>query len=118
MKLTREKALELHRKMWSEMQMELGDNPTILERTIFKMNWCEKWCEENGFVEVENNCFLCDYAKTCKECPIDWSKAEDIVVKGEVVSCNNMYKNDGTYYTSAPISKILAIPEREVDEDD
>ena len=113
MELTREKSLELHRKMWTDMREELGDNPTILERTIFKMNWCEKWCEENGFVEVENNCFLCDYAKTCKECPIDWSKAEDIVVKGEVASCSDNYKNVGLYYTSAPISLILAIPERE-----
>ena len=113
MELTREKSLELHRKMWSDMQRELGDNPTIADRTIFKMNWCEKWCEENGFVEVKNNCFLCDYAKTCKECPIDWSKAEDIVVDGEVASCTYSYKDVGFYYTSAPIPLILAIPERE-----
>ena len=58
MKLTREKALELHRKMWSDMRKELGDNPTVADRTIFKMNWCEKWCEENGFEDVINDCFF------------------------------------------------------------
>lgn len=36
MELTREKAIELFRKMWTDMKNELGDCPTSVEREDFK----------------------------------------------------------------------------------
>ena len=42
MKLTKEEALRLHRAMWSDMQRELGDNPSPSERLDYKGEWCEK----------------------------------------------------------------------------
>ena len=47
-KLTKEKALKLHRQMWEDMQKELGDNPSYFERLDFKHEWCKK----HGFVDV------------------------------------------------------------------
>lgn len=100
MKLTREEALRLHREMWSDMQKELGDNPKPYERVIFK----EKWCEEHfPTVSIGCNCFLCEYAhgilnETCYNgCPISWP---------------NTYCTENRYYYNAPISEILALPER------
>ena len=99
MKLTKEDALNLHRQMWSDMQKALGDNPKDYERTQFKEKWCAKhFPDENIF----NSCFLCEYVNnnnvSC--CLIDWP-----------------YRTCAThsYYYNAPISEILALPERKED---
>lgn len=120
--LTREEALRLHYKMWTEMQEKLGDNPTPEERWSFKHDWCYNWVIENTYStgHVRSNCFLCEYTdSTCEKCPIDWSKAEDIWSPDPyfVSDCTDYYIYSGEdyaspYYKSAPISKILAIPVR------
>lgn len=97
MKLTKEEAIFYHRQMWSDMQKELGDNPNETDRIHFKKDWvCSHFPEERIF----NNCFLCEYTSfkrlDCDKCPIKW---------------NGDYC--GTYYIRAPISELLALPERE-----
>lgn len=130
--LTREEALRLHYKMWTEMQEKLGDNPTPEERDYFKREWCYDWAKNNkynqdGYASVRSNCFLCEYTdSTCEKCPINWTEAEDICAPQPpfVTDCTDFYISSDTdyaspYYKFAPISKILAIPEREeVSEDE
>lgn len=41
MELTRERALELHRQMWTDMRSDLGNNPTGGERVEYKIDWCK-----------------------------------------------------------------------------
>lgn len=109
------------------MQEKLGDNPAPEERDKFKSDWCHEWARNNNYnqgesVPVRSNCFLCEYTNNvCEKCPIDWSQAEDIYNsyedKGYVTDCTDFYiglDNDyaSPYYKFAPISKILAIPER------
>lgn len=128
-KLTREKALSLHRQMWTDMLLELGDNPDGLDRTMFKLNWVRN----HGYEDVECNCFLCEYdfqqrkirEDWCEFCPIDWSSLsageEDdwLSLPGEeVASCGDRYilSNLDSYlsiWRSAPISEILNLPEKE-----
>lgn len=117
--MTREAALRLHREMWSDMKEKLGDNPSAEERALFKIKWCGKWCYENGFKAVEHNCFLCAYCgSVCAKCPINWDKAEGIgrldddfsACMDPYIKCNEPFNS---YWKSAPISLILAIPERE-----
>lgn len=121
--LTREEALRLHYKMWTEMQEKLGDNPTPEERQDFKRNWCYNWARKNNYDrDVMSNCFLCECVSgNCDYCPIDWSQAEDIDRSyedlGYVTDCTDFYiisdyNCASPYYKYAPISKILAIPER------
>lgn len=97
MVLTREKALELHRQMWSDMQKTIGDNPTPCKRVRFKDRWVH---EHFPNAVICNDCFLCEYVNNenlgCRNCLIEWPKGY----------CGN-------YYLTAPISKILALPERE-----
>ena len=100
--LTREEALKLHRQMWTDMQKDLGDRPRDADRIVYKMDWCDK----HGY-NICNDCFLCEYdvqhnddKKRCK-CLIEWKY--DVCYRHE-------------YYTIAPISEILALPEREVAE--
>ena len=115
MDLTREQALKLHREMWGDMQKVLGDNPPRYYRYLFK----EQWCEEHFPNEkILSDCFLCEYVRQisplslrCRNCPIKWGNVETkFNCQGLSVGGNNAdYRYDS-------ISKILALPEREVSE--
>lgn len=118
MELTKEKVLELHRKMWTAMQKSLGDNPDAEERAEFKYKWCDEHFPKE---RVCNDCFLCeygikmaqntgDYDATCDMfCPIDWKK-------GGLKDCCSEFDGGGAFYESAPLSVILALPERETED--
>lgn len=102
MKLTKERALELHKQMWSDMRTALGDDPSAGERVEYKRKWCESHFPNES---IYANCFLCEYTNqfvgkgSCREnCPIVWLYGK----------CDTKY-----YYYLAPISEILALPERE-----
>ena len=133
MKLTREEALKLHREMWSDMQTALaGGNDNNRIRSEFKERWVKSHFPE---MEVKHYCFLCEYAlqmhneksdrplaffegkKCCKYCPIDW---RDDIYRGW---SDNSYKGNGydcengeVSWECSPISEILALPERIVNE--
>lgn len=101
MTLTRGEALKYHKQMWEDMQKELGDKPRGGERVLFK----EKWCNEHFPNDtIHNNCFLCEYnfgnRQPCCNCPVIWP-------------ARVCYETN--YYYTAPISEILALPEREVE---
>ena len=99
MELTKGQALELHWQMWTDMQTELGDNPTFGQRLMFK----EKWCREHFPGEhIESNCFLCEYCDECFDCPIKWDEDE------RYDYCGGQHVN----YERSPISVILALPVR------
>lgn len=115
-KLTRERALELHRQMWTDMQTELGDNPLSFARVLFKDDWCKK----HGFKDVDCSCFLCEYVEQnglwCSgECLIDWSSLAD--EPNAFVKCTDLYIDGGEIYTAALISEILALPERSFEDE-
>ena len=100
MKLSKTLAVALHRAMWTDMQTELGDNPTPNQRACFKATWINKYFPNENVV---HNCFLCEYAFTgdnhsCSACPIRWPK-------GHCTGYNFSY-------CTAPISDILALPEK------
>lgn len=114
--LTREKALELHRQMWSDMQKDLGDNPTRDERWAYKETWIEEHFPKDL---VYNLCFLCEYCANQQfsdrdefdydkcVCPIKWPRER----------CEE--GGYGDTWDNMPISELLALPERgdEVDEE-
>ena len=126
MKLTKEEALRLHRAMWSDMQRELGDNPSPSERLDYKGEWCEEHFPNEY---IFNDCFCCEYNDQtenfedladvyCKHCPIAWpTKCDD----NELPCCGRTFdRKSGQYhhyYLVAPISEILALPERELNDE-
>jgi hypothetical protein len=110
--ITREEALRLHREMWTDMQKELGDCPSELSRVEYK----QKWCDEHGYI-VTSSCFLCEYAysksmiynkDTCAYCPINWKPLSNDKFNYCASDCR--YGNE--IFLCAPISEILALPER------
>ena len=126
--LSRERALELHRQMWSEMKEEFGDNPNREERYDFKREWViEHFPDEI----IRHYCFLCEYAlnndnegyyytnaRVCQNCPIQWIKnpkynsceASGGLNLNEVFVDFDDYEYCDWRYSS--ISDILALPER------
>lgn len=119
-KLTREEAIDLHKEMWTDMQAELGDEPSYLERVTFKKKWVEDHFPNE---HVNSNCFLCEYAQSidgdpytrCRACPIAWNSNSSISP-----CCNSrelalLHCDTVIDYRYSPISVILALPERKVE---
>ena len=109
---TFDEALNLHREMWRDMQLELGDCPSGDERKQFKHNWVEKHGRGG---EVESDCFLCEYTaqigRVCDYCPIDWSSNGRPILRCHSF-CNLGGNGIGNYYLRANISEILSLQER------
>lgn len=111
--LTKEKALELHRRMWGDMRTELGNNPDGLARTEFK----KKWCAEHDFKNIMSHCFLCEYDEQkngdCNYCLIDWNP----LTLDRPSHCYDLYYTADDHYkavwVAAPIDEILNLPEKE-----
>jgi hypothetical protein len=89
--------------MWTDMQKALGDKPSLSKRIEFKFRWCR---EHFPGERIASSCFLCEYALDCDFCPIKWDKNDDYD------SC----VGHGVSYERSPISVILAMPEREVED--
>lgn len=86
--LTKEQAIELHRKMWNDMN-EAGVRNSFLAKSDFKYHWIKEHFDE----EIFHDCFLCQYAKQeyirelqnnpnmtkriCDFCPLDWGELEN-----------------------------------------
>ena len=116
-KLTKKEAIDLFRKLWTDMQTELGDCPDFVDRRLFKSEWCKKNFPDEI---VLSNCPLCEYAygkyqeneykgSSCRFCPIKWP-----IPDVNVAPC---CQGSEMHYLLSPISKILALPEREVPDD-
>lgn len=137
MKLTKERALELHRKMWGDMQNKFGNNPSEYERSEFKRCWIFEHSKDIPEIRdcpyILNDCFLCEFVwqkhpnsvttYECKDlCPIDWSSLTnelwrpfDFRRKGYPNTCMFGSSKNGfkeTWQTES-IDKILLLPEKE-----
>ena len=72
MKLTKEHAIQEHRKMWNWIadQYENGCNERV---GYLKF----KYLKLNGFNNILDNCFCCEYDKQhrglCRSCPLIWN---------------------------------------------
>lgn len=118
MKLTRERALELHRQMWTDMQRDLGDCPTAEQRIRYKSNWCKR----NSFERINFNCFLCEYTyehtlghfMNCDKCPIVWGDEDDPYCFFR--HCCGVNDDSPNSYYNMPISQLLTLPERNIEE--
>jgi len=117
MELTREGALRLHREMWSDMLKALGDKAVgdgtdIQRRSRFKTKWLKEHFGND--YSIWNDCFLCEYVANtsafgveCSRCPINWGDNDSMC------PC----EGKATVWHESPISEILALPERKVEDE-
>lgn len=100
MELTREQAIEEHRKMWQWIaeQYEKMEHTNYIGYSdcMNPFDLKEKYILENGhddFSSVYLDCFLCEYTSElddvgCENCPLDW---------GIVMDCIGTSMNRGLY---------------------
>lgn len=71
MELTREQAIAEHRKMWNW----IADEIERVKHSVYIIAYKKKYLEINGFVDIKDSCFMCEYVvnkhKTCEQCPIN-----------------------------------------------
>lgn len=76
--LTKEEAIEWHRKMWNWIADQYKEGS---KRTVWDLK--ETFCFKNGIDDLINDCFCCDYASNyssdnctpeCGKCPIVWNR--------------------------------------------
>lgn len=109
------RAIERTINMWSDMRTELGENPSVYDRSCYKMHWCEEH-GYTGWNRPDHECFLCEFAcagllrstgpaSKCDFCPIKWPEHfyEEDDDRMFTPGCN-AHRVD---YLTAPLSDIL-----------
>ena len=127
MKLTREQAIEEHRKMWNW----IADETLKRRKCVYKRDYLET--QNIKLFDLYVNCFLCHYArqfddgyKDCSRCPLEWRKSGDTRYSGnEYCICDKdgMLYREWSYAKFSPIfsskhiadlaRKIANLPEKE-----
>ena len=112
----RSRAVKLHRQMWLDMMLDLGDDASPEKRIRYKLDWCRRNFPDE---DIAHNCFLCECAgkllassQNCIYCPINWSPL--VAYKGGLHRCYVSYiggGREGQIFLDAPISEILALEE-------
>ena len=75
MELTKQQAIEGHRKMWNWIADKIEKDKSTYDIPMLKIFYCKK----NKLV-LRNRCFCCEYSSyfdlRCEKCPVDWVKTE------------------------------------------
>lgn len=122
MNLTREQAIEEHRKMYNEMADEIEKNKRSIK---YVAKWKEHYINEIGFLDFNNDCFLCQYTidkfprERCEfTCPLMWGeKLGDtcmVTEYGDGLFRRLLYA-ESWQEQAALASQIANLPEREDD---
>lgn len=85
MKLTKQQAIEGHRKMWNWIANEIEERKHIYKIINLKMIYCHE-----NVLNLRNDCFCCECADsiddTCGSCILDWGITGDCgLLYGKVV---------------------------------
>lgn len=112
MKLTKQQAIEGHRKMWNWIADEIEKRKKVLDITKAKRIYCA-----NKKLYLKYNSFCCDYSDAfCNNCPLEY---------GENNSCYNLKRNGlrdmvykaATWQEQAELArKIANLPKRKDDD--
>ena len=76
MKLTKQQAIEGHRKMWNWIADEIEKRKHTCRIFNLKMIYCHE-----NVLNLQNDCFCCEYTdsidNTCDSCILDWGITGD-----------------------------------------
>lgn len=94
MKLTREKAIELHRNMWNWIADRIEKLKIVVNIYYYK----KEYCDINKYYFILHKCFCCEYASRkcyvgymCQMCPLDWESKTNYMMC-ENAESENDYK--------------------------
>lgn len=121
MELTKEKAIEEHRKMWNWIANELL-KPETQTHNLSVYDLKTKYCNKHG-VNILHNCWCCEYDyqfadDTCMNCPLIWgteSELEDYFCEGDMDktieglwSIADEHSNHGEYEGASKLARQIA----------
>lgn len=120
MELTKQKAIEEHRKMWNWIADQYERNRNS-ESRVLKREYIKQYTD---IEHISCNCFLCDYAfdvmtieqfgmfknsvERCKYCPVTWvsKEVDEHVIKLRYCPCEN---EDSPYHR---IKRVIKLKEK------
>lgn len=117
MELTREQAIEEHRKMWNW----IADKIERFERVVSISEYKRMYCYSFGMNDILSSCFMCEYTNAiCRKCPLDWGNKEGVYAKcldkymfGDGMGIYELCKNAETWQEQAKLARQIAnLPER------
>lgn len=110
MKLTKQQAIEGHRKMWNW----IADKIESEKRRFYISDLKEIYCRENNVV-LHNRCFCCEYSNysdsNCEKCPVDWIKTKHCCDNEK--SLYSLVIDASTWQEQTELARTIAnLPER------
>jgi hypothetical protein len=126
MTLTKQEAIENHRKMWNWIadELEKGNGPKYYNVINIKT---EYFIKHN--IKPENTpksyCYCCEYAKSikpsldCGDCPLKWPNTDDsnclqqFLADGLYIKIRRLFIKKGYKKAAKLARKIANLPERE-----
>lgn len=110
MKLTKQQAIEGHRKMWNWIADTIEKKKTVCCIPELKRDYCF----ENNLT-LSCNCFCCEYnshTQACKKCPLDWGKTRSCSTNEKSLYCRITYCE--LWKEQVDLARQIAnLPERE-----
>lgn len=125
-KLTREEAIQEHRKMWNWIAHETA----ITDRSVCKFDFFknQKEYDARRYLELPRNfCWCCEYNKQksleenmrvsdCRFCPINWDQEHIPIACEKTHSLYRAWRETKDIFIKAQLAKQIAnLPEREID---
>lgn len=131
--LTKEQAIEWHKKMWNfilENENKEGENLKINIKTRRELK--ETFLKENGFCidDIKNECFICQYSyqqlrnerdinnskemNFCKYCPLDWCHEckKKYCEYSNIFQCECSMDIHSIHWSNSNPEEIINLPER------
>lgn len=118
MELTREQAIEEHRKMWNWIADKIESLKIVIDIISYKREYL--YLFKKG--EIANSCFMCEYTNVyCECCPLDWksnvlsSKCVNRRMVGDDMGLYSRCVNAVTWQEQDKLARQIAnLPERNI----
>lgn len=113
MKLTKQQAIEGHRKMWNWIADEIERRKRVCIIIDLKMQYCG-----DNDLALKNGCFCCEYNDRdyqCVKCPLDWGKGKHCATDKHSLYTRVVHAD--TWQEQADLARQIAnLPERKDEE--
>lgn len=131
--LTKEQAIEWHKKMWNFILENENKKSEDLRLNIkYRRELKETFLKENGFCidDIKNECFLCQYSyqqlrnerdinnskemNFCKYCPLDWCHEckKKYCEYSNIFQCECNMSINSIHWSNSNPEEIINLPER------
>lgn len=114
MKLTKQQAIEGHRKMWNWIADEIEKEKEVLKISNLKRIYCG-----DNDLHLLADCFCCEYNGNiwrCNQCPLTWGEFNTCCPSDKLTGMYDRVVNTLTWQEQAELARQIAnLPERKLE---